>query len=189
MASSNKRRDHDIMKLRMADYDVSFIDEKRPWEFFVKFKGPKETPYEGGTWKVHVELPASYPYSSPSVGFVNRMYHPNVDENSGSICLDVINQSWSPMYDLENIFEVFLPQLLTYPNPSDPLNSEAAKLQIDDIHTYNAKVRDYVEKYARFDEDDKKADDADDSDIDKLSDFDDVSDGEKDFDEDKDSEL
>jgi len=44
------------------------------------------------------------------------------------------------MYDLENIFEVFLPQLLTYPNPSDPLNSEAAKLQIDDIHTYNAKV-------------------------------------------------
>jgi len=43
MASSNKRRDHDIMKLRMADYDVSFIDEKRPWEFFVKFKGPKES--------------------------------------------------------------------------------------------------------------------------------------------------
>lgn len=60
---------------------------------------------------------------------------------SGSVCLDVINQTWSPMYDMVNIFEVFLPQLLRYPNPTDPLNGEAAALMMRDPKSYDAKVK------------------------------------------------
>ena len=52
----------------------------------------------------------------------------------------MINQTWSPMYDLINIFEVFLPQLLLYPNPTDPLNSEAASLLLKDPEKYKDKV-------------------------------------------------
>lgn len=62
--------------------------------------------------------------------------------------MDVINQTWSPMFDLINIFEVFIPQLLLYPNPSDPLNAEAAGLYTKDQQGYKKKVRDYVIKHA-----------------------------------------
>ena len=132
----------------MSDYKVNLVDDN-PSDIYVVFHGPKDSPYQGGSWRVHVELPDGYPYKSPSIGFCNRLYHPNVDEMSGAVCLDVINQTWSPMFDLLNVFEVFLPQLLLYPNPADPLNGEAAALMLREPERYQAKIRDYVEKYGQ----------------------------------------
>ena len=43
--------------------------------------------------------------------------------------------------DMINIFEVFLPQLLRYPNPNDPLNGEAAALLMRHPKDYDVKVK------------------------------------------------
>ena len=53
------------------------------------------------------------------------------------------------MFDLVNVFTVFLPQLLSYPNPSDPLNGEAAALLLTNPERYKDTVRDYVQRYAK----------------------------------------
>ncbi|KAL9000716.1 MAG: hypothetical protein Q9169_000752 [Polycauliona sp. 2 TL-2023] len=153
----------------MSDYEVTLINDNMTdktivQEFYVRFKGPEETPFAGGLWKVHVELPDQYPYKSPSIGFVNRIFHPNIDELSGSVCLDVINQTWSPMFDMINIFEVFLPQLLRYPNPTDPLNGEAAAMLMRDQKTYDVKVKEYVLRYASKEAADDAGDGSDEED-------------------------
>lgn len=41
---------------------------------------------------------------------MNRVYHPNIDEVSGTVCLDVINQAWTALYGKLNNF----PNIDTY---------------------------------------------------------------------------
>ena len=128
MASSplpqNRRKNMDVAKLT-SNHEVTFpcLDELDCFE--VKFWGPKDTPYEGGVWKVYVSLPEDYPSSPPTVGFINKIYHPNIinprrniafDEDFGFICLDVIDDGWKATYNLNQIFDYFLPQLLADPN-------------------------------------------------------------------------
>lgn len=187
MSSSKRRIEKDVMDLMMSDHEVSLIEDSIQ-QFFVLFNGPKDTPYSGGVWKVRVELPDQYPLKSPSIGFINKIYHPNIDETSGSVCLDVINQTWSPMFGLLNIFENFLPHLLRYANPSDPLNTEASNLMNKDEKRYTETVKKYVNQYAKnilIDEDDEaennEANDEDDelSDVGSLSSDDDEDDGDE----------
>ncbi|RZF43729.1 hypothetical protein LSTR_LSTR010396 [Laodelphax striatellus] len=143
--SKNRRVKVDILKL-MEDHEVITPANKN--ELIVEFHGPAGTPYAGGIWMILLTLPANYPFQSPSIGFMNRVYHPNIDLQSGSVCLDVINQKWSPLFNLSNIFDSFLPLLLSYPEPEDPLNANAAALFINDREKFDEVVRSHVAQYA-----------------------------------------
>ncbi|KAH9742086.1 UBC core domain-containing protein [Citrus sinensis] len=168
-----------LLNRMMSDYSVEPINDGIS-ELKVEFHGL----YEGGIWKIRVELPDAYPYKSPSIGFVNKIFHPNVDELKGirilcityyilysfsvtlkkalaSCVFSTLNSVEISCYleffssqplsaaDLLNIFEVFLPQLLLYPNPSDPLNGDAASLMMKDRKQYEQRVKEYCERYAK----------------------------------------
>lgn len=57
--------------------------------FNVLIAGPKETPYDGGLFRLELFLPADYPMAPPKVRFLTKLYHPNIDR-LGRICLDIL---------------------------------------------------------------------------------------------------
>jgi len=105
--------------------------------------GPEGTPWEGGTFKLTIAFSEEYPNKAPVVKFVTKMFHPNV-YNDGSICLDILQNQWSPIYDVGAIL-TSIQSLLCDPNPNSPANSEAAALYNENRRAYNKRVAAVVE--------------------------------------------
>ncbi|KAG5522901.1 hypothetical protein RHGRI_034897 [Rhododendron griersonianum] len=112
------------------------------FDFIVQFEGPKGTLYDGGSWKVRVKFPKDYPYSPPSLAFVDPIFHPNISQ-SGGICVDLLGWRWDAGYDLLKVFEEILPSLLVQPNAASPYNREASDLMLADEEVYAKRVKAY----------------------------------------------
>ena len=64
---------------------------------------------------------------------------------NGAICLDILQNHWSPIYDVGAIL-TSIQSLLTDPNPNSPANVEAAKLYAENRREYEKRVGDCVEQ-------------------------------------------
>jgi ubiquitin-conjugating enzyme E2 A len=124
---------------------------------------PYDTPFEDGTFKLTIEFNEEYPNKPPVVRFVSKMFHPNVYADGG-ICLDILQNRWSPTYDVSAILtsiqvnKVFstcilmynngllLQSLLSDPNPNSPANSMAAQLYKENRREYEKRVKACVEQ-------------------------------------------
>ncbi|KAI3768622.1 hypothetical protein L2E82_19452 [Cichorium intybus] len=106
--------------------------------------GPDDTPWDGGTFKLTLQFSEDYPNKPPTVRFISRMFHPNIYAD-GSICLDILQNQWSPIYDVAAIL-TSIQSLLCDPNPNSPANSEAARMFSENKREYNRKVREIVEQ-------------------------------------------
>ncbi|XP_072026875.1 ubiquitin-conjugating enzyme E2 N [Amphiura filiformis] len=93
--------------------------------FHVQVAGPKDSPFEGGTFKLELFLPEEYPMAAPKVRFMTKIYHPNIDK-LGRICLDILKDKWSPALQIRTVL-LSIQALLSAPNPDDPLANDVAE--------------------------------------------------------------
>ena len=113
----------------------------------VSLIGPMDTPYGGGTFILTVDFPETYPDSKPEVRFVNKIYHLNVCESNGHICISTLNQ-WkakTPMVDvISAIFALFYDQ-----NPDSPYSGTMAREYRTNRAEFNRKAMEWTKKFAK----------------------------------------
>ena len=103
-----------------------------------------------GTFKLTLTFTEDYPNKAPTVRFESKMFHPNsacaapppslpffdrlarraplrAVYADGGICLDILQNNWSPIYDVSAVL-TSIQSLLCDPNPNSPANSEAARM-------------------------------------------------------------
>lgn len=106
----------------------------------VLLAGPVGTPFAAGVWKLHLDIPPTYPSAPPTAAFRTRIWHPNVEEATGAVCVDTLKRDWSDKLRLRDVL-VTISCLLIQPNPASALNAEAGKLAAEDWDGFCRRAR------------------------------------------------
>ena len=109
---ARKRLFHDFKKLQEDPPESGITaspneDDIMQWQaaifgYFMYYSSPDDTPWEGGVFQLTLTFTEDYPNKPPIVQFTTKMFHPNV-YNDGKICLDILQNQWSPIYDTSAI--------------------------------------------------------------------------------------
>ena len=176
LSTSTLRRlaaDHAMLHSELPPYylfDPSSIDSTVDdlTRLTVFMTGPNGTPYSQGLWKLSLKIPDSYPAAPPTATFQTRIWHPNIEENTGNVCVDTLKKDWEPKLTLRDVLIVrallafrsmtslliWPPQtvscLLLQPNPDSALNSTAGHLLQDDYDSFARQARLMTSIHARI---------------------------------------
>ena len=69
----------------------------------VSVVGPQGSPYEGGVFKVKIEIPHDYPMQSPTIRFVTPIMHPRIDNNGMIDSEKGQLLDWTPAFNIISI--------------------------------------------------------------------------------------
>jgi len=114
-----------------------------------QIQGPKDSPYEGGTFDLEVNISERYPFEPPKVRFLSPIYHPNID-TEGRICLDILKMppkgAWKPSLNVSTVL-TSIQLLMAEPNPDDALMADIASEYKQNKQLFISKAKKQTQKF------------------------------------------
>ncbi|KAG7395864.1 ubiquitin-conjugating enzyme E2 S [Phytophthora boehmeriae] len=133
----------EIRKLVLQPLDgIRYLpqDEEQLCEIHAEIRGPEDTPYDGGYFTVKLTLTESFPQQPPRGVFLTKIFHPNVSQPAGEICVNTLKKDWNPTLGLAHVLQV-VRCLLIVPFPESSLNDEAGKLFLESYAEYARRAK------------------------------------------------
>ncbi|ESO09129.1 hypothetical protein HELRODRAFT_97921 [Helobdella robusta] len=110
--------------------------------------GPRGSPYEGGIFFLHLQIPPSYPLKPPYVHFLTKIFHPNISCH-GDVGLDSLHDNWSLALTIVKVL-ISIQSLLTDPYSFVCMEPKIGKLYRQDFLTFDKIARLWTRKYATY---------------------------------------
>ena len=97
--------------------------KKNYLHWFGNIEGPKNSPYEGGTFYFEMKFTDNYPEIGSVIDVQMRtpIYHPNIKSRNGHICVSYMNE-WKNTHTIAGIVNSIF-ELLNEANPSSSYNT------------------------------------------------------------------
>jgi ubiquitin-protein ligase len=108
--------------------------------------GPRGTPYEGHIWRVIITYPKSYPNEPPTVRFVDPIFHPNINQDTGAVYISILkndkkSESWNPSLNAGLVLRSIQSTL----NADSPFNVDAAIVLATSKSQFNDAVKAFIQ--------------------------------------------
>ncbi|GMS90853.1 hypothetical protein PENTCL1PPCAC_13028 [Pristionchus entomophagus] len=133
----------------MSDLGITIevLDEASFTHIKAEVRGPPDTPYENGRFKLDIKFPENYPFKPLSAKFLTKVWHPNVSSQTGTICLDILKDKWTATYSLRVVL-LSIQNLLSSAEPTDPQDAVVAKQYMAERAEFDRTARFWTQHFA-----------------------------------------
>ena len=135
-------------------FGIDYWDDDNPdvFNWKVTMYGPEGTLYEGGYFLIKVIFGENYPIEKPEVKFRTKIYHTNVRQSDGHVCISTLN-NWDYTIEkpsMKNVLEDIA--FLIWNQNANAGYSNFNNEYIENYSEFEKKAKQWVREYANVED-------------------------------------
>ena len=135
------------LEAKPDEQDRFFAEAKNSdleWVMKILIADDAECCYAEGIYTVVLTFPSEYPFKPPTVKFTPPVYHPGINQETGEICADVLNEEWGPTRNVRWIMGEVLYNMFLTEGTGHTVNADIMKEKEENYEVFQKKVKDQI---------------------------------------------